>query len=243
MYYNSKELLKAGKHIVFTIILITYSRPIYSQDFDLGSWNILNVKYKINEKWGAFGEAQIRSLKFYKNFHYHEYSGGLSFKAYKNVTLTIGAGDYDTYKEGGNFLKPKNNDEFRLWPQINFIQPIGNFNIEHRYRAEFRFASNGFRKRFRYRLGAIYPFGNNKSGYKTYQINLSNEIFFNDKASYFERNRALISIGYRITKQTTFQLGYLHQFDYKINDETGRDFLQIGFYVELANKVEKESKL
>ena len=215
----------------------------FSQDFDLGSWNIINAKYKINEKWSVFGEAQIRSLKFYKNFHYHEYKGGLSFKAHKKVTLTIGAGDYDTYKEGGNFLKPKNNDEFRLWPQISFMQPIGNFNIEHRYRAEFRFTSNGFRNRFRYRLGATYLFGKNKSGFKPYQITLSNEIFFTDKEPYFERNRALVSAGYRMTKQTTLQLGYLHQFDYKINDETGRDFLQIGFYIELANKIKKRNKL
>jgi hypothetical protein len=32
------------------------------------------------------------------------------------------------------------------------------------------------------------------------------------------------------------QLGYLHQFDYKINDETGRDFFQIGYFVELFGK-------
>jgi hypothetical protein len=31
-------------------------------------------------------------------------------------------------------------------------------------------------------------------------------------------------------------LGYLHQFDYKINDETGRDFLQIGCYFDLKLK-------
>ncbi len=235
--------MRSQKRILYSILFLFINNFCFSQRFDLGSWNILNVKYKINEKWSVFGEAQIRSLKFYTNFHYHEYKGAVSFKAHKNVTLTIGAGDYDTYKEGGNFLRPKNNSEFRLWPQISFIQPIGNLNMEHRYRAEFRFASNGFKNRFRYRLGATYPFGNNKSGFKPYQINVSNEIFFTDKEPYFERNRILVSVGYRITKQTTFQLGYLHQFDYKINDETGRDFLQIGFYVELANKIKKESKL
>ncbi|MFN0082861.1 MAG: DUF2490 domain-containing protein [Ferruginibacter sp.] len=226
-----------------TIFFFLISNFCFSQGFDLGSWNIINVKYKINEKWNVFGEVQIRSLKFYKNFHYHEYKGGVNFKAHQNVTLTIAAGDYDTYKEGGNFIKPKNNDEFRLWPQISFIQPIGNSSLEQRYRAEFRFTSNGFRNRLRYRLGLAYPFGNNKSGFKPYQINLSNEIFFTDKEPYFERNRVLVSFGYRITKQTTFQLGYLHQFDYKINDETGRDFLQIGFYIELANKIKKRNKL
>ncbi len=230
------------KYLLVTGLAIL-SKSSFAQDFNLGSWNIVQVKYIINQKWSVFGEAQIRSLKFYSNFHYHEYKGGVSFKANKNLALTIGAGDYDTYKEGGNFLKPKNNDEFRVWPQITFMQAIGNFNLEHRYRAEFRFTSNGFRNRFRYRFGATYPFGNNRSGFKPYQISLSNEIFFTDKEPYFERNRALVSVGYRVTKQAGFQLGYLHQFDYKINDETGRDFLQIAFYIELANKIKKRSNL
>ncbi len=234
--------MRIAKRYLYMLLLVFIGNYCYSQDSDLGSWNILNVKYKINENWSVFGEAQLRSLKFYSNFHYYEFKGGISYKAHKNVTFTLGAGDYDTYREGGSFLNPKNNDEFRLWPQITFTQPIGNFKIEHRYRAEFRFTSNGFKNRFRYRLGSTFPFGKNKSGFKPYQINLSNEIFFTDKDPYFERNRILVSVGYRMTKQTTFQLGYLHQFDYKINDETGRDFLQIGFYVELLRKIKKINK-
>jgi hypothetical protein len=31
-------------------------------------------------------------------------------------------------------------------------------------------------------------------------------------------------------------LGYLHQFDYRINDEIGRDFLVVGLYFEFARK-------
>jgi hypothetical protein len=43
-------------------------------------------------------------------------------------------------------------------------------------------------------------------------------------------------LNYRVNKKVTIQLGYLNQFDYKINDETGRDFLVIGFYYELFRK-------
>ncbi|MEJ7626218.1 MAG: DUF2490 domain-containing protein [Ferruginibacter sp.] len=221
---------------LYTIFLSFISNFCFSQKIDLGSWNILNVRYKINEKWSVFSEAQIRSLKFYKEFHYHEYKAGVSFQAYKNVNLTLGAGDYVTYKEGGNFLSPKNNDEFRLWPQISFTQPIRNFTLEHRYRAEFRFTSNGFKNRFRYRLGVTFPLGNSYSYFNKYQVSVSNEIFFTYKEPYFERNRIMASVKYRMTKQFGFQLGYLHQFDYKINDETGRDFLQLGFNYEIVNK-------
>ncbi|MCC6279205.1 MAG: DUF2490 domain-containing protein [Saprospiraceae bacterium] len=207
-----------------------------AQTFDLGSWNILNVKFNHNEKWSVFGEAQLRSLKFYDNFHYYEYKGGVNFKAHKNLTLAIGAGSYQTYKEGGDFVLPKNNDEFRIWPQIILFQSISRLKIEQRYRAEFRFTSNGYRNRFRYRLGLSYPFGKENSGYKPFQISASNELFFTDSEPYFERNRLLFAFNYKPTKATTLQLGYLHQFDYKINDETGRDFLLVGYFIEIFRK-------
>ena len=207
-----------------------------AQNFDLGSWNILNLKYTLNDNWSVFGEAQLRSLKFYNNFHYYEYKGGVNLKVHKNIKLTLGAGSYQTYKEGGDFVTPKNNDEFRLWPQIISFQSIGKIKIEQRYRTEFRFTSNGYRNRFRYRLGLSYPIGKERNEFKPFQISTSNEIFFTDKEPYFERNRFLLAFNYKPSKAATIQIGYLHQFDYRINDETGRDFFQIGYYFELFRK-------
>lgn len=222
------------KKIILTIGISFFSViGAFTQNVDLGSWNVLNLKYNVNEKWSMFTEAQLRSLKFYNNFHYYEYKGGFNYKKDKNVGFTLGAGSYQTYKEGGNFILPKNNNEFRIWPQIVLFQSAGKFKIEQRYRAEFRFTSNGYRNRFRYRLGVSYPLGKEKNEYKPFQINVSNELFFTNKEPYFERNRLLFAFNYKPSKTTTIQIGYLHQFDYKINDETGRDFLQIGFFKEL----------
>ncbi len=207
-----------------------------AQSTGLGSWNILNVKYNIDNKWSVFGESQLRSLFFYNDFHYYEFKGGIEYKVHKLARLTLGAGSYQTYKEGGDFVLPKNNDEFRIWPQLILTQSIGELKIEQRYRSEQRFTSNGYRNRFRYRLGLSYAFGEDVKGFKPYQISASNELFFTDKEPYFERNRALVAFGYKPSKATTFQIGYLHQFDYKINDETGRDFLQVGCFFELFRK-------
>ncbi|MFZ9388606.1 MAG: DUF2490 domain-containing protein [Chitinophagaceae bacterium] len=209
---------------------------ISAQTFDLGSWNILNLKYSHTDKLSFFGEGQLRSLKFYSNFHYYEYKGGINYKIQKAVMLTLGAGSYQTYKEGGDFVLPKNNDEFRLWPQLIIFQSIEKLKIEQRYRAEFRFTSNGYRNRFRYRLGVSYPFGKERNEYKPFQVSASNEIFFTVKEPYFERNRLLVAFNYKPSKSTTLQVGYMHQFDYKINDETGRDFLQIGYFIEIFRK-------
>jgi long-subunit fatty acid transport protein len=212
-----------------------------AQTTELGSWNILNLQYAVDNKWSVFGESQLRSLKFYNNFHYYEYKGGINYKIDKNIRLTIGAGSYQTYKEGGNFVLPKNNNEFRLWPQIILFQSAGRFKIEQRYRSEFRFTSNGYRNRFRYRLGLSYPFGKIKNEYKPFQLSVSNELFFTDNEPYFERNRLMFGFNYKPSKTTTLQVGYLHQFDYKINDETGRSFLVIGFYYELLRKSTSKS--
>ena len=229
------------KLLLVTIIIIVFAKTSVAQNFDLGSWNILNLKYNVNSKWSVFGEAQLRSLKFYDNFHYYEYKGGVNYKVHKNANLSLGAGSYQTYKEGGNFVLPKNNGEFRIWPQIIIFQSLGKLKIEQRYRAELRFTSNGYRNRFRYRLGLSYPFGKEKNNYKPYQITASNELFFTDKEPYFERNRMLFAFNYKPSKSTTLQVGYLHQFDYKINDETGRDFLQIGYFFELFRKQSSNS--
>lgn len=219
----------------FLIILVIYSstNKLNSQTFDLGTWNILNLKYNLNKKMSVFSEAQLRSLKFYSNFHYYEYKGGINVNVQKNVQLTLGMGSYQTYDEGGDFVLPKNNDEFRLWPQVIIYQSIGKIKLEQRYRTEFRFTSNGYRNRFRYRLALSYPFGKEINEIKPFQISASNEIFFTDKDPYFERNRMLIAFSYKASKATSLQIGYLHQFDYKINDETGRDFLQVGYFIEL----------
>ena len=214
-----------------------------AQNSDLGSWNILNLKYNPNEKWSVFGEAQLRSLKLYNDFHYYEYKGGINYKGYKNIQLTLGAGSYQTYKEGGDFVLPKNNNEFRIWPQVVLFQSVGEFKIEQRYRAELRWTSNGYRNRFRYRLGVSYSFGKELKEYQPYQISASNELFFTDKEPFFERNRLLFAFNYKPSKETTLQMGYLHQFDYKINDETGRDFLVVGFYYELFRKGNSKSEV
>lgn len=212
-----------------SIALFLIKSLAFAQIASLGSWNIVGVQYNHNPKLTFFGEAQLRSLKFYDDFHYYEYKGGLMYRAAKDFRIGLAAGSYQTYKEGGDFVLPKNSDEFRLWPQAILTQSIGAVKVEQRYRAEMRFTQNGYRNRFRYRLGLTYAFGKTTDNVKPFFAGLSNEIFFTNNEPYFERNRFLVSIGYKPTKTSTIHIGYLHQFDYKILDETGMDFFQIGY--------------
>ncbi|TAH01157.1 MAG: DUF2490 domain-containing protein [Sphingobacteriales bacterium] len=225
--------IKLKIRFILSIILLLFVNNVFAQNNSLGTWNVFNLKYTLKPKWSVFGEAQMRSLKLYDNFHYYEYKGGVNYKLEKNVKVSFAAGSYQTYSEMGNFGMPKNNNEFRIWPQLILFQSIGKIKIEQRYRAELRFTTNGYRNRFRYRFGVSYPFGKEKDNYKPFQISTSNELFFTNNEPYFERNRMLTAFNYKPNKTTTLQVGYLHQLDYKIKDETGRDFLQVGLFVEI----------
>jgi hypothetical protein len=232
-------------HFFWLALFLFFFRcsKLFSQTLKTGTWNIVNVKVSLTEKWSLFGEGQIRSLKFYDHFHYYEFKGGVNYAPTPELRFTIGAGTYQTYREGGDFLLPKNNDELRIWPQILLIQKLGNYKIEQRYRLESRFTSSGYRNRYRYRLGLSLPLYTSKSDYSV-ALNLNNELFFTDKDPYFERNRLMTGFNFHLGKTSGIQLGYLHQFDFKINDEIGRDFFLIGYYLEFAreNKTDDTQK-
>lgn len=64
-----------------------------------------------------------------------------------------------------------------MWPQFVLFHEIGKFKVEQRYRSELRFTTNGYRNRYRYRIGVSYPFGKVVDGYKPFQLSTSNEMF------------------------------------------------------------------
>lgn len=226
---------KAYSYGLLWLCIVSYTM-VYGQTNGLGSWNIINLKYNHTPKFSLFAEGQIRSLSFYNDFHYHEVKLGANFKVLPNLKASLAFGQYDTYASGGNFRTPKRLSEVRLWPQLVMLQDFWRLKVEQRYRAEFRFTNLGYRTRFRYRLGVSYPFGVQKRGYKPLQASVSTELFFTNIEPYFERNRAMVALNYKFTKTASLQVGYISQFDYKINDETGSQFLVLGLFFELNRK-------
>lgn len=220
---------------LITTSLLSLASIGQENDFkgQLGSWNILNVKKELNPKWEVFGEAQLRSLSFYNEYHYYEIKGGAQFDLDSTFSLIAGGGSYNTYSPGDNFNSPIQNREIRTWLEFRMKQPLKRVVFDHRYRAEQRFTSNGYRNRFRYRLAATIPINNQKVKEKTFYITAWNELFLTNRATYFERNRAHIGAGYKFNKSLSINTGYIHQFDYNLTDEIGRDFFMLAFYIEL----------
>jgi hypothetical protein len=209
----------------------------------LGSWNILSAKASVSDKWGVFLEGQVRSLLFYNNFHYHELKGGVSYALDKNFSFAVAAGKCDTYQEGGDFVTPKTSDEIRLFEQMSMSQYLHRIKFEHRYRAEQRLTKNGYRNRFRYRMQAIVPLNGLKIRPKVWYVTGSGEVFFTDTPAYFERIRTYVGLGYQLSKSWGLQAGYLHQFDYKLVDETGKDFLQVSLLWDVQLHKKEQEKI
>jgi hypothetical protein len=229
--------------MLFLIFLCVISAQSSFAQSGVGSWNIFSAKTSLSKKWGGFLEGQIRSLKFYNNFHYHELKGGITYALDKNFSFAVAAGKYDTYQEGGDFLTPKASDEVRLFEQLTMSQYLHRVKFEHRYRAEQRFTKNGYRNRFRYRLQTVIPLNGHKIEPKVWYLSGSGELFFTDTPAYFERIRTYVGLGYQLSKSWGVQAGYLHQFDYKLVDETGKDFLQVSLLWDIPLFKREQEKI
>ncbi len=213
-----------------SLVILIYCNLFYAQENHvLGSWNILHFDAKFSERWSGFAEAQLRSLGFYTNYHYYEYKGAAVYKIQENSSVALAFGQYRTYNEGGDFVRPMLSDELRLWPQFKLTQNIGDLKIEHRYRLELRFVNGNIRDRFRLRFGISYPLFRKWDHLGRFKIRLNNELFFSSRAPYFQRNRSQVQFAFTPNKRNEFLIGFLHQFDYQINDEIGRDFLVVGY--------------
>ena len=69
-------------------------------------------------------------------------------------------------------------------------------------------------------------------GINLFKITASNELFFTNEPTYFERNRLQLAFSYKATAKTTFQIGFINQFDYKINSQKNQSYLQTGVFIE-----------
>lgn len=107
-------------------------------------------------------------------------------------------------------------------------QHLGNIEVEHLYRAEFRFINIGYKNRFRYRIGFAHPFGKKIKNYKPFKISVIDEVVFTNKDPFFARNRLSLALNFKTSKHVTLQTGYVGQFDYKITKQTIKDVFPVG---------------
>ena len=209
------------KKKILLILLLIITTNLCSQEF--GTWNVIDFRKSTNKNISFQLEAQVRSLQFYKNFHYNEINFTTNYKFDNNLILSILFGKHNTYSEGGNFKSPILTDEYRFSIQAATSQKFGLSSLDNRYRLEQRYFADNIKYRMRYRFGLKTKIT------KINQIQFSNEIFLsldNDN-SIFEKNRFLIGFTNTFNKTYEIQINYLNQIDKRFNDESGRNFLQL----------------
>lgn len=217
--------------VLFLLILAGH---VSAQRSHFGSWNILNARVTLAPKWEAYTEMQVRSQSFYADHFYHELKGGISYYFNKNFSVVLGTGQYRTYSDPGSFTKPLTAKETRLWQQLIMTSGLKDLKFEHRFRAEQRWFTTGYRNRFRYRLTASHSLDEIiKIGSGETSVVVSNEVFLNNKSPHFERNRFFAGFGYQLNEYFGIQPGYVYQYDYRDNEGSGKHFFQLTLNVDI----------
>ena len=214
---------------IFTILAVLITNSIFAQN--LGTWSVFDVKKNVKKGTSYQLEGQVRSLKFYNNFHYNELNFTTNFKYNDNLTLSILLGKHNTYSEGGSFISPVVTDEYRFSLQAATTQKFGRFFLDNRYRIEQRYFVNNSSINYRMR----YRFGLKSKISKINYLQFSNEFFLaiGNKNSTFEKNRFLFGITNEINKKYEIQFNFLNQIDNRLNDESGNNFFQIVNIIKL----------
>ena len=206
---------------------------------DNGNWLMYFGTNKISEKFSIHSELQYRNHTINPtNIEQLLLRTGLNYHFKPNASATFG------YAHIGNHVyesvrKSPETEEHRIWQQLLTTNNIGRVKFEHRYRLEERFAETDFKIRFRYRLMLFVPLNRPKIETGTMYLGVYDEIFINDKATFFDRNRLYGGLGYQHADNIHFQVGVLRQE----TQTASKTFLQFGLIFNTDLRTKKNQDL
>ena len=209
---------------IFSIGLLFWGSMFLSAQNDTGNWLMYFGTNKISENFSIHSEAQYRNHTISPtNIEQLLLRTGLNYHFKPNTLATFG------YAHIGNYVyeseqKSPEVEEHRIWQQFLTTNTIGRVKFEHRYRVEERFIEDEFKMRFRYRLMVFFPLNKQKIETGTLYLGIYDELFINDKRSFFDRNRLYGGLGYQYSSNIHFQVGLLRQEV----QTTAKTFLQFG---------------
>ena len=224
-------------------LLMLVSSAVCAQDSKTGTWGIATVVLPgdSSHKWGGYAELQLRANGAFSQFQYYEAKAGISYDLDKNFIALFGTGTYHTYDYTDLSAGPTTN-EFRIWEQMTVNQFLYRLKFEHRYRIEQRWVNGDYRNRFRYRLNMFIPLNNTKIVAKTWFISVFDEVFFNNKAPNFERNRISAALGYQFDKKWILQAGWINQRNYTVTQSSGKNNIMLMLMYRINRKNAGESE-
>ena len=207
----------------------------------LGGWYLVNLNYHFTQKFTLYTEVQTRSQHVFDDFYYRELKGGLNYKLTDDMNVFVGYGNYKTYTYPGNYEKPVEVNENRLWEQFVYTTNLGRIDIENRVSIEQRWLNTVYHNRFRYRLALSIPVNRPKIQDKTFFPVAFDEVFFTNKGPYFLRNRIFGGAGFRFAKVATVQMSFLRQSDFFADGSSaGKNFFTTSLLLSAGNPQKKQ---
>jgi hypothetical protein len=223
--YKSGNMKKMLFRSLGVSLLFVFGLSSFAQPADLGDWLIYFGNKKINSRWNWHHEVQYRNYNAIGDLEQLLLRTGIGYNLSENnhnVLFGYGYIRAENYLEGSD--EKAVTHEHRVYQQFITRQRIGRVYLQHRYRLEQRWLNKEtFKMRYRYFLSARIPLNQRDMGSGALYASAYNELFINDRASLFDRNRLYGGIGYQFNTHTNFELGYMNQFF----EQGGRDQLNL----------------
>jgi hypothetical protein len=192
-------------------------------------WYAFFANYKLDDKWSIHGEFQWRRTDWISNPQQNLYRVGVNYKIHPQVTFRVGYAFADTYNYGeepiaGNGIRFP---EHRTYQMALINNPIGKFNLSHRFMLEQRWVGrsldpnatkadefvylNRMRYMFRADIPLIGPSLDNKEPYLAIYDEIMIGFGKNVNQNIFDQNRLGILAGYRFSGSVRIEGGYFNQ--------------------------------
>lgn len=188
---------------------------------------------RLGDRWSVPLEVQIRRADSGAIWQQVQFRTTVLYRANRYVTVGGGYAYTYTWPYGEQPIAAKT-PEHRAFEQMNIRHRVKSIPVDHRLRLEQRYTRRvdpisrelldefNYTNRFRYQGGITIPIKRqDKSRTSSGDVFLfaNDELFFNFgenvQRNKFDQNRVAAGVGYRLSPDSNFRVGYLHQYSQK----------------------------
>ena len=182
------------------------------------SWVSINSTVRLSNKWGFIADLHERRNNFLKDASFHFVRFGVDYWINDNITLVAGYAHLWSAPAKAGWKTFAN--ENRIYQQVQMFSKINKITVLQRLRNEQRWqqkisndkptADKKFTDRIRYLLSFTVPVFKNPN-YPSLVLSDELCVQFGKEIVYntFDQNRLFIGIKQKITKDLSFDLGYM----------------------------------
>src|SRR5919205_4042914 len=124
------------KHLYLALVLFVLTTSVQAQVQESG-WLFLLGNFKLNDKFSAYFDAQLRSTDNLQKIQTIILRPGLNYHVNKNLVLTAGYAFVPNRRTVGIYSDLLT--EHRIWEQLTYSHKVFNTPISHRFRFEQRY--------------------------------------------------------------------------------------------------------